>query len=121
MSNIKIEKRVMEDNSIKISILKNNVSIGQGYIQQYPGCCGICIMYNVSIMESFQGEGLGKRLVKNIIETARIQNYTILKATVNQYSPNMHHILKLNGFAKVTEFTNRKTSNLVSEYQLNLQ
>lgn len=105
--------------SIKLSD-GEKAMIGYCHINMFPACCGIAILNNVYISQNYRDLGFARALVVKAIKVAKDADYTILKATVNDKTPEMHHILETEGFVKIYEFVNKKTNNVVTEYQLTL-
>jgi len=101
---------------IVIRISKQHV--GSCSISQYPGCCSMCIINNVTILEGFQGIGFGSKLLDMAITQAIKDGYTVLKATTNQHSAPMDLMLEKRGFTCITKFINKRTGNSIKEYQL---
>lgn len=120
-NDVKITINQEDSITSKILLKKRGETIGECYLKQFPGCCGIGILTRVNIWRPFTGIGYGQLLTETAITEAKKQHYTILQATTNHSSPDMEHILLKKGFVIVNEFVNTKTDNLIKQYQLCLQ
>lgn len=97
-----------------IFVLKNGKKeIGEFKLIQLPGCCGVCVLFNVEVRYSEQNKGIGKILFKKAVEIAREMKYTTLICTTVDDCVSTK-IVKKQEWTKIYDFINKKTENKVN-------
>ena len=78
------------------------------YNSQAVGCVGLLeengevgMMKRLYVKEEFRGLGIGKGLVKTIVEYARNKNYKVMRILTNLYLKAAINLYKSRGFEKV--------------------
>ena len=83
------------------------------YASQFPGCCGIGVISNISPVF-----GISVRdLLKAGEDILRAQGYTLLLATSTRDQVAFNEALRACGWGHSNAFTNDRTSNHVTVYQ----
>lgn len=91
---------------------KKNV-IGSYKIVQFPGCCGILILYNVQVEETFRRKGIGKLIFSEVERIAKECNFSLIVCTYIDECISSKIIDSLN-WKKVFHFRNKITNNMVN-------
>lgn len=116
-------KLFRKPNILKLVLSKygilNLLKLAEGTLAPFPGCCGISILTDVQTSHSHRNKGLAKIIVDEALNNPLIFKTSCVVATVNNHTPEMHHILRSAGFNAINKFNNSKTSNDVTVYSYN--
>lgn len=84
-----------------ISIFRGNKKIGSAYIYIIENRRGFYgLIEDIEILEEYRGQGVGKELVKNIIEIAKSEGCYKIIATSRASRKNVHKFYTSLGFKK---------------------
>ena len=78
-----------------------------------PGCCGVVVSHDSYLHTNYRGVGLGDFFHKERLQLMKDLGYSCSLATVQANNEAEKKILWNNGWKKVHEFTNSRTSNLI--------
>lgn len=95
----------------QFSLYKNEKYIANFYLQQLPGCCGVCISHSNYISPHYRNKGLGRLLNRMRQQIAWDSGYTIMLCTDRKANVPQQKILKKTGWEEVSAFKNRRTQN----------
>lgn len=83
------------------------------YLNQLPGCCGVCVSHNAAVSDVFRGKGLGSLLNQLRIEIAKDRGFGVLLCTAIEGNTRSRKILSKNGWKDIFYFINPKSGNKV--------
>lgn len=89
-------------------------------MEQLPGCCGVAVHFNTWVTYFLRSFGLGQKINRWSIETARKLGYGYIMATVTDDNAVQKHIMQKHGWKAVDSFVNPRTGNTVLIYGRNL-
>ena len=98
--------------------------IACGRLNQFPGNCGMVVINNLMVTDSYRGKGVGKILVKILEDIAAIGGYTIALATTNQGCVAANHIFEKHAnYQKIDTlaFTNARTQSKITTWIKNIR
>lgn len=87
--------------------------IGSFKMIEFPGCCGICILYNVRVHDKYQKRGIGTQIFKKAEDMAKQFGYSKIMCTDVLGRPSDDIITKL-GWKHINIFLNTRTNNNVN-------
>jgi len=90
------------------------------YLQEMPGCCGICVSTGAYVMPDFRKKGIGSLLNKLRIAIATELKYGLLLCTDVADNTPQQRILEKNGWDKIDVFSNPKTDNIINVHTIKL-
>lgn len=90
-----------------------NNKIGEFKMVEFPGCCGICILYNVIVHQKYQKKGIGTEIFKKAEQIASKFGYSKIMCTDVLERPSDNIITKL-GWKHIDIFVNTRTNNEVN-------
>ena len=108
----KLEVELIKDRSCPI--LVSDQGLFHFYMQQVPGCCGICISFHTWVETEFRGKGIGNLLMKLKLQIAKEAGYTFFMATTNQRCDSADAIFKKYNFFIMNTFINKRTLNSIT-------
>ena len=85
-------------------------------LEQMKGCNGIVISRRVEITPDFRGKGYGSAFCTMRENIARHFGFSLIVCTIVVGNIPQEKIMAKNGWQKMVDFTNKKTSNNVSLY-----
>lgn len=90
-------------------------------ICQLPGCCGVAVSYEATVIPFYRKKGVGTLLNQFRIEWARGANYGLLICTdIDIKGGAQEKIMKKNEWGELIDFVNPKTKNRVKMYAIKL-
>lgn len=104
----------ISEGGIQVDIIEENGDkLAEFKLMQFPGCCGILILYNVYVFFPNQKKGIGTEIFKFAKEIAKELNYSKLICTDVVGKPSEKILLNI-GFKHINTFVNQKTTNTVN-------
>lgn len=94
--------------------------IGEFYLTQLPGCCGVCVSHTAFIQPDHRKKGLGTILNALRVALAKASGYGMIICTTAEGNIPQEKILMKNGWSTVAQFMNPKTTHKVKQWQLAL-
>jgi GNAT superfamily N-acetyltransferase len=89
-------------------------------LEQMKGCNGIVISRSVEITPDFRGKGYGSAFCTMRENIAKDFGYSLIVCTIVVGNIPQEKIMAKNGWQKMVQFMNQKTSNNVSLYYKHL-
>jgi len=85
-----------------------------------PGCRAICILYHVEVEKEWQGQGIGKELLRIRLEAAKKVGYQRVLCTVVDNNSIEMHLLVVHDFVCDSWIRNPRTNHTVAQWSKNL-
>ena len=101
-------------------IEKGDLAVAQFRIRDLIGCAGVIVFNDLYVLKSYQNRGIGAEVFDFVTDFAKYYGYGLIQATDitdNEYSKK---IFVKKAWTHVVEFTNPKTLNRVSLWNLKL-
>lgn len=88
---------------------------------QIPGCCGLDVSYHTNVRSEYNKKGIAQDLMQLKIEIAKHYNYSCLICTTMMSNVAQVHVLEKTGWKRLHTFRNKKTTNVVGIYTLDIR
>ena len=98
----------------------NGSFIAEWYMEEMPGCCGICVSTSVYVGTEFQNKGIGTILNEFRCSWAKEYGFGLLMATVVTDNVAQRRVLAKNGWEELKSFTNPKTTSEIAVHVYDL-
>ncbi|MBG7609610.1 MAG: GNAT family N-acetyltransferase [Anaerolineae bacterium] len=101
------EKDYIEQCGMFLVVMDQDQVIGTGAIQRIDDC--VCELKRLWLLEKYQGNGIGYRLLKELIEFARKHDYKILRLETDKEKARAKLFYQQVGFHSIPKYNNRNS------------
>lgn len=104
--------RIVWEEETRFLVVSEKSTIGYFYLEQLPGCCGVIVLFNMSV-GALTRLGIGTLLNELAKEIAKVHGYTVMLATDKHVNIPQRKILAKNNWKDIHQFRNKRTENVI--------